>query len=274
MHAVDRRGRRATPRKRAGRHGPRGRLRTGRPPTRRRSGPARRHGRRPPTPRRTRRCAAGGLQPRLAALVQDPFLVPDVADLLHAPAVVHVQAGVAAAARRAGRRERRRPRAGRGDEFAVAQQEADLRQLRRRRPVLLEEHPPAQRRQRVVVQRVGVEAVEVDEGDVVEPQNQPAVAPGVAPRTGRLIDPAVQDAPVGEALAGGDRRQADVVLRRRRRRRRRGVRRSPSRSAAATPGRSGRGGGRGRWRSRCGPAGFLPARPLEFEPGRDREFRS
>ncbi len=161
---------------------------------------------------RERRRPQPRLEPGLAALVQDPFLIPDIADLFHAAAAVHAQAGVAAVRRGAARRERRGPRPGRRDELAVAEQEADLRQLRHRRPLLLEEQAPAQRRQRVVVQRVGVEAVEFDERHVIEAHDEPAVAPGVAARPRRVADPAVEDAPVGEALAGGDRSQGDMVL--------------------------------------------------------------
>src|SRR5205807_2345695 len=62
-----------------------------------------------------------------------------------------------------------------------------------------------------VLDAVGVEAVEGDVGDVVQAQDEPAVVPGAAAPAGGVIDPTLEDAPVGEAVAGADRSQPDVV---------------------------------------------------------------
>ena len=59
---------------------------------------------------------------------------------------------------------------------------------------------------------VGVEPVELDIGNVVQPQDQPAVAPGVRPAAGGRIHPFRANAPVREAVVRGHHRQGDVVL--------------------------------------------------------------
>ena len=113
------------------------------------------------------------------------------------------RAGVVVPRARRRRGERHDVRAGRRDELAVAQQEADLGQLPGAGPGQVEEELAAQRRQRVVLDAVGVEAVEVDVGDVVEPQDQPAVVPGVAAAPGGLVDPVRAGCASGRSPATG-----------------------------------------------------------------------
>ena len=154
----------------------------------------------------------GRAQPRRVPLRKELLLVPDVADLLHVPLVVHQQGGLVAVRRGRVACELRDLRPRRGEELAVAEQEAHLRQLPgRRAPRHREEQLPAQRGERVVLDAVGIQPGEVDVGDVVEPHDHPAVVPGVAAPLAGLLDPFGQYMPVDESLRGVDHGQTDVV---------------------------------------------------------------
>src|SRR5437867_4039259 len=59
---------------------------------------------------------------------------------------------------------------------------------------------------------MSVQAVEDQVRDVVQTQDEAPAVPGVALVKRGLVDPAGQNAPVGESLRGGDHRQADVVV--------------------------------------------------------------
>ena len=89
--------------------------------------------------------------------------------------------------------------------------QTDLHQLRGPRLRQRDEALAANIRQLQVLDAVGIEAVEIDVGHVVEAQDQAAILPGRAPGSARLFNPLRQDAPMRQALARSGNHQAGVA---------------------------------------------------------------
>ena len=107
----------------------------------------------------------------------------------------------------------------------------------------LKKQLPAQARQGVILNAVGVEAVELEIGDVVEAQNQTAVVPGVAARPRRVSSThSWQDAASGRSPGRGEPSARPTWLRPGRRRRPAGCSPISQATGAGSPCRAGRPG--------------------------------
>src|SRR5262249_25954646 len=133
-----------------------------------------------------------------APLAQLVFLVPDVADVFQPTGAVHQQRRLTAVPGRGvrGKGDSRGPRSRR--DRAVAEQEADVGQLPGARGGEAEEQLAGQPRQVVVLDAVGIETGELDIRDVVKTENEPGTIPVTGPPAGGLLDPGVEQAPVGK----------------------------------------------------------------------------
>src|SRR5579883_732221 len=69
----------------------------------------------------------------------------------------------------------------------------------------------AQTAERFVLNAMCIKAVKLDIRDIIKTQDEPAMVPGTAALLRRFVYPFGTDAPMGEALVGGDGGQADVI---------------------------------------------------------------